>query len=383
MKLMSNRRLGVVAVFSVAICARVAYWLFEGPFSANDTSWYTDICEVWIADPAAIASGGIGILYSGFTVPLCSFLSIPGTTLNHWVMFQILVSSLGCVLVYRIGVVLIDYRAGVVSGLALGLLWDTFQWDMYVLSDSLFIFAVVLVLSALAWHQRERTWRSKATVFVTMGYLIVVRPFGLALVVGWVLYDLYPRIESRRFNLLSTRWIPMIGVAGAVVIAPFAFQQYGIFELWERGSIIINDSTYVYPFVDETSSGTVAFALKNGHHLIAMGLLKILFFFTPLLPRHSPVHIIINLITYLPVILVGSVGLVTSWRDDFHIFRMLATPVIVMAAVTAVTFVSWDLRYRAPLGPVFALGFGYAVSTTLEPGSPFRRVLSGENSVSD
>ncbi|MGB9931518.1 hypothetical protein [Haloarcula amylolytica] len=356
-------------VFIVALLARTAYWIYGGTAVGADTNGYLRACEVLATEgPVAFVFGHKGILYSGFTVPLCSVLSIPGATFDLWVIVQILLASLGSVLIYKIGTELVDRPAGVLSGLAMAVLWDTFQWDVYVLSDSLFTFGMVLVLGALAWHHREETTASRVAVFATMGYLLVSRPHGFPIVMGWVLYDLFPKGDKRRLGLFSTRWIPLLGGASLVAAIPYAVQRYYLLDVWESGELIIYESGYAYPYVSEATGGIVGFVLSNLHHLLVMGILKTGLFFIPALPRHSAVHIAVNLVTYLPITAVGFVGLAQAWKNDFRLFRMWASPVIVLAGVTAVTFVSWDLRYRAPLGPVFALAFGYAVTTTLPLG---------------
>ncbi|WP_229114764.1 hypothetical protein [Halapricum desulfuricans] len=364
-----ERRLAPLFVFVVALLARTAYWLYRGTAVGADTSGYLRACEVLATEgPIAFAFGHKGILYSGFTIPLCGVLSIPGATFGLWVAFQILLASFGSVLIYKIGTELVDRQTGILSGLAMAVLWDTFQWDVYVLSDSLFTFGMVLALGALAWHHREGTIASRVAVFATMGYLLISRPHGFPIVMGWVLYDLLPRGDQRRLGLFSTRWIPLLGGTSVVAVIPYAVQRYNLLDVWQSGELIIYESEYAYPYVSEATGGTVGFVLSNLHHLLVMGILKTGLFFIPALPRHSAIHIGINLVTYLPITAIGFVGLARAWKNDFHLFRMWATPVIVLIGITAVTFVSWDLRYRAALGPAFALAFGYAVATILPLG---------------
>jgi hypothetical protein len=316
-----------------------------------------------MTDPLSAAFAHKGILYSGFTVPLCGILSISGATFDTWVGIQMFLSALGCVLICVIGTKLVDFRAGVTAGFALALLWDTFQWDVYVLSDSLFVFGIVLVLGSLTWHHHNRTALSRLAVFVTMGYLMLSRPHGFPLVAGWVLYDLFPQGDKRRLDLFKTRIVPLLSSIGVVAAIPYAISRYELVDIMQVGWIVINDPNYIYPFISESGDGGLWFVLTNIHHIFVMAVLKTVLFFAPLLPRQSTTHIVINLLTYLPILLIGFIGLLNAWREDYHLFRMWATPVLVLVAITAVTFVSWDFRYRAPLGPVFALGFGYALST--------------------
>ncbi|MDS0282270.1 glycosyltransferase family 39 protein [Haloarcula onubensis] len=352
---------GPLLIFAVGLTARTAYWLYKGTSLGRDTSVYTDVCSLWVADPASALVAKKGVLYSGFTLPLCGFLSIPGMTYDHWVGFQILLSALSCVVVYQIGSKLVDDRTGLVAGLALALLWDTFNWDVYVLSDSLFTAGMVFVLWALMWHHHTRGWQSRAAVLAGMGYLLLSRPHGFPLVAGWLLYDVF-QSDRKRLGIFASRAVPIgIGVS-TLASLPYVVQRYELLTKWSRGDIIVSDATYVYPFITGSTDQPVQFVLTNVHHLLVMGILKAVFFFTPLLLRHSAIHMAINLTTYLPVILIGFFGLYRAYCDDFYLFRMWATPVLVLTLITAVTFVSWDLRYRAPLGPVFALAFGYAVS---------------------
>lgn len=359
-------RLAAVGIFAFALLARLGFWAYNGTIVGNDD--YSQVCSLWFSDPVAGLFAHKGILYAGFTVPRCAFLQLPGTTAQGWIAVQILLSAVGCVLLYRIGVALVDFETGLFAGVALAVLWDTFFWDVSTLSDSLFTFALVLAAWSLVNYSRNPSTRNRIGAFVALGYLAITRPHGIAFVLGWLAFDLFPVGSDRRLGLFSGRLVPGIPFALAPAGLPYVVERYDLVDVWQSGWIVIFDSSlFVYDFPTQGDPGFVEFAVGNVHHVFVMGVLKVVFFFAPFVPRHSLVHILINAVTMLPVYVLGFAGMVRARRRCYPLFRLCIGPVVGILIVTAVTFVSYDFRYRAPVGPLFALACGYFLSTLDTP----------------
>jgi hypothetical protein len=121
----SRRWLAPVAIFSVALILRLAYWAYKGTWRGGDWGGYSAACDLWATDPIGIVTAHKGIQYVGFTGPFCAVQSVPGATADTWVAIQITLSAFACVLVYWAAGELVDDRAGVVAGLVLASVEDT------------------------------------------------------------------------------------------------------------------------------------------------------------------------------------------------------------------------------------------------------------------
>lgn len=353
-------------LFLVAVLARGSYWAVNGTFPGGDWNAYRAACELWWTDPVAILTARKGVVYSGFTLPFCSVYGLPFTTVDTWVVLQIAISALGVVLIYRAGTILMNRTAGIVAGLALAVLWDTFQWTVVLYSDAMFTFAMAFCLWAFARYHQFGTTRSKVLLIFGFGFLTVSRPFGFPIVVGWILYEMWPSSRFVDVRIFARKWIPIGSAAMAVAAIPWVIDRYHLVNTWSEGAVVINDPTYAYQLPSPNEGSMLGLVIANHIHVLVLAAYKVVMFFAPFLTRHSMIHIVANVVTYIPIVGLGLVGAVLVWRNRPDIFRYAVTPILVTLLITAVTFVSWDFRYRAPLGPAFALLAAYAVVSLWE-----------------
>lgn len=348
-------------LFFLAALARFGYWILSGTTHGGDFGAYSAACNIWFTNPVGIITAHKGIVYAGFTLPFCSVYSLPFTTIETWIILQMLVSALGVVLVYRTGTLLINWNAGLVAGLALAVLWDTFQWTTVLYSDAMFTFAMILCLWTFARYREYGTTRARAEPLLALGFFAVTRPFGFPIVIGWIVYEVWPSNEFVDAQIFARNWIPIGSLALIVLSIPLIIKRRNLVEKWSRGWIVVNDATYTYALPSPNEGSLLGLIIANHVHVLVLAAAKVVMFFAPFVPRHSTFHILVNIVTYVPIVGVGLVGAYLVWRNRPDLFRYLVTPILVTLAITALTFVSCDFRYRAPLGPVFALLAGYAV----------------------
>lgn len=351
-----------VLLFVFAVLVRLGNWFVMGTALGGDWKAYQQACHLWWSNPIGILTAKKGVVYAGFTFPFCSITELPFTTVDTWVVIQILVSGLSVVLVYLTGASLMNRSAGTIAGIMLALLWDTFQWTTVLYSDAMFTFTIALALWVFTRYRQSGSRRVKIALLLSFGFVIITRPYGFPIVLGWIAYDIFPASRYVERPVFDTRLVGLTGIALTVLAVPFIVERYELFERWARGWTIINDQTYVYNLPVTQDTSLVGFLVGNHVHLVVLAIIKLVFFFLPFLPRHSTMHILINAVTFVPVYLLGMAGLYLAWRNEKELFRYLATPILVTLAITAITFVSWDFRYRAPLGPPIALLAGYSAT---------------------
>lgn len=369
--------LAAVAVFLTALAFRLLYFaravqVWGGARIAGDTASYRYSCKLLAADPVGVLSTTKGLLYFGFTVPFCTVESISGGSGVVWVAVQIVLSSATAVLVYGIGRRLVDTTAGLVAGLGLALLFDVVRYTVFVLSETTFVFVLVLSMWAIVRHRDEPTVTSRAVVLGSLGWLAVTRPFGMPIVLGWLLLELLPAESDYRLGLIPRH----LAIVGAIVLpvtiltlssAPSKFPQI---EQGFRGGWILfkGEPEFLlssYPYTLRPAAGGVEFLLVNIDHVLVMIVLRVGVFFLPLVDVFSsPVWNVVNTVVLGPLLVGSLVGVGRAWRRrDALPLQLLVPPIVVVTGIVAVTYISQGWRFRAPLGPVFALLTGYAVAT--------------------
>lgn len=356
------------AVFAVALAARLAYWAYAGTRVGGDTPGYLAWCASAAADPVAALRGGIGIEYLGFTAPLCGFLGLTGNWFDGWVALQVLLSSAACALLFDAGRRLAGPTAGLVAGLGAAALWETLQWDVYVLSDSLFVAAMSAALWGLARHREAPSPRTRLLAFAALAWVALSRPVGVPIVGLWLLWDLWPRRSTHRLGLLPPVAAAALIVAGVLAVAVVssrpAWGEAWLVPVWSTGTLVHDDPAFTYAYAPRPADGTVGFALANLDHLVVMGALKAALLLLPVVGRFSLVHNAVNLVTLVPLLALGLWGLARAVRERPGLARLLGSPLLAIAGIVALTFIDFDWRYRAPMGPPLALLAGYVVATT-------------------
>lgn len=369
-----------ITIFGLALFLRVGYWLYAGTQFGGDWDGYSEACSIWATDPLGILTAHKGVLYAGFTFPFCQVLALPGTTVETWVLIQITLSALACVIVYRTGRILVDDTAGLVAGFGLAILWDTFLWTRTLYSTAMFTFAMVCCLWAFAHYQESGSWTTKLALFAAFGFLSITHPLGPPIVLGWLVYDVHPQFAAASRRLFEHRVVPAVASLSSVVLGVYAADRYWLPDRWYRGEVVYNDPTYSIPVQEAPTF--IEFLVTNHVYAMAIPVARVLLFFVPFFPRNSLARIGLNLATYTPLLLAGSYGAYRVWDERRDLFRYLVTPAIVLLAITAVYTVSWDLRYRAVLGPSMVLLTGYVVSESVQLASMWRQVHTAVERIS-
>ncbi|MDF9745842.1 glycosyltransferase family 39 protein [Natrinema salsiterrestre] len=358
------------SVFIIALVINLVHWLVPSIrngslvyFTPPDTSKYLSICQT---GPEHL---GTLIYKIGFLVPFCLTEILPGHVGPAWVAVQILLVSLASVLVFDTARRVFDLRTALVAGLSFALLYDTFRWTRTVLSDILFVFILTLALWALVRFQQNPTRRTRLAVYGACLWLAVTRPFGAPIVAGWLLYDMVSFGRYERFDLVPSRRLSvgLFLLLGAVVLLSVENWFPLVRGLYAQGAVFSPPQNAPYPIQHEyavvESSSSLMFILRNFEHIVIITFLRVGAFFIPVIEGAFQSEWKVWNTMWLTVLLVGSVvGCLRLYRQRIVLFQMWVTPLVMIVAVCAVTFVDASFRYRAPAGPVFALLFSYSVS---------------------
>lgn len=345
-----------ILIFASALFLRLSYWAYKGTWAGGDAGSYREACTIWANNPLGIITAHKGIFYAGFTFPYCHILRLPGATADSWVLIQITLSALSCVIIYRTGRRLINETAGLFAAAGLVILYDMFLWTTLLYSTAMLTFAMVCSLWAFSRYHYSGSGPAKLALLTSFAFMSISHPFGPPIVLGWVLSDITPIGSSRR--IFNHRIIPIgVGIS-SVGLLLYALERYGLAGRFYSGNIMYQ--TYSLP-VQEASS-FFEFIVTNHIYAVAIPIARMLLFFVPFVPRNSMARIIVNLSTYTPILIIAIYGAYRAWNDRRDLFRYFVMPGLMTVALTAVYIVSYDLRYRAVLGPPMVLLMGYELS---------------------
>jgi hypothetical protein len=244
-----RRQLVVVAVFALAVRLVATFVVSTIADQAHVTKvWLNDEASFFLATQALVADplgsalpqglehlGGDG--YLGVT----TWVSMLGGGVADANTFRVINSALGtlvvvlCMLIARR---LFGARAGLLAGVVLSV-WPTLVlWSATMLRDTLGGFAVVVVWWTLVHAQELGRLRTLGTIGLGLVISISLRPYlGGAVVVGVVLWAVYPYFRGMRARYLAIGGLAAVVAAAAVGIV-FARQlDYAAHQLLYRQTV--------------------------------------------------------------------------------------------------------------------------------------------------
>jgi len=360
-------------IFLIALALRGWVWARIGTHVVRDATRYVAWCTEF---SAGTLFGTRALAYSGYWLPYCGWLNATGEWVHGWVGVQVVLSALACVLVYATGRHLVSRSAGIVAGVALAVQWEVYRWVVRPQSEFMLTFALALALWRLAHYHTTATTRNRLLALGSLGFVALVRPNGLPIVGAYLLYDLLPATSDHRLGLGFPATVNL-GIVGALAAAIAYRLQFG----WAKGSmlyhwregIIVTPERVVYGYDPAAASGVLDFFVANAEHVVAIAVLRGLWFFSPVMPGWSSGHATRAVLTLTPLLVLAALGVRAAIRrEEWDLLALWATP-LVAVVVTAMGI--WVAGWRNFLGPAvvcYALFAGYYVSLSEWP----RRVRS-------
>lgn len=360
-------------LFFSALVSRIGYLLHKGIIVTSDTSTYIELCGTLFSNPIAVVDAHFGVEYAGFMLPFCTVYTLSGGSKLLWIAIQLILSSLTCVVVYDAGRRYYGQFAGAVAGGVMVVLFDSFRFSVYVLSETTFILTVSLAIWGLVRHNQLGTDQSRFLAIGLAGWMAVTRPFGIPILGLWLLLDLLPLENRLRPDLIHKRWLVALGftLAGGGLVASSRGEwiESSLYNIWREGWVFfLGDLRAPLDLPDLSydpvpAESAFEFALLNADHLLVLAVVKVLVFFLPLLPNlESNTTHQLNAVVYTPIALTSFLGLALLARRRDPLLTYAVAPLAAIVLVIAVTFVTPYFRYRAPVAPLFALLTGYVAS---------------------
>ncbi|MGD0766292.1 MAG: glycosyltransferase family 39 protein [Dehalococcoidia bacterium] len=187
----------------------------------------------------------------GYSFLLAAFYRVFGSHLSIAWGINIVLGALTCALLYVIGNLIGGRKVGVLAGLTLALLPGHVFYSSIVLSEVLFTFLAVAVMTLILWAVRKSA--PGPPLLIVIGVLVgasaLVRGQGLLLIfVAGLFWWLYTHDWAR-----SLQWATVVMLTALAVIVPWSIRNY--FAMKEFIFISTNDGVNLYMGNHEGASG--------------------------------------------------------------------------------------------------------------------------------
>lgn len=341
------------AIFGLALTIRLAYFGWTGVHHGGDSAFYLDIAHRLSEahySLSALVAYKLPIYYWFYPF----FVAILRHNEIAIITVQIIPQAVASVLMYAMGKAIWNERTGILAGIGYGLFWEIFQWDVYVLTDSLFLTLLIASLYLLVRISKSPTPLLRACFILTIIVIAALRPtsppFFAALLLAWI-----PGITWKR-NLVGIGALIVI-ILGLLVALGFfradaklGFQSrmHYFASLYERGIIIRDRPQYTMP---ASSVGSII-----AHRLVAFWYIYATDF--------SLAHKLVSSITFIPLYIGGLYGIyrVARYREGDRNAVCLVFVIMAFWGFQALTEVDYDWRYRLPTLPPLLLLASYGAS---------------------
>mgnify|MGYP006277700623 CR=1 FL=1 len=369
-----------VAIFLAAVLARGLWWLQVGTIFGGDAPRYINWCTEF---SLGTLFGTRAIVYSGYWLPYCGWLNLSGGWIDGWIGVQLLLSALTCVVVYETGRYLLGNTAGLVAGGLFVVQWQVFRWFVRPQSEFMMAFVFAVAMWRLVHYHTTPTTRNRLLALASLGLVAIVRPNGLPIVFGYLVWDFFPEDSARRLGLFFSSKVNL-AIAG-VIVSGIAYRLY---FGWSRGSgsilvhwrdgIIVTPERVVYEYTPAAADSILEFFVVNLPHVLVIVFLRAVWFFSPVFPTWSTGHMIQTGLTLTPLLIGAALGIYTAARHDRDLLILWGTPLVMMVVTAMGTWVAGWRNFLGPAAVVYALFTGYYVAR-LDPlplGNPLDRFRS-------
>lgn len=356
----------------LGLLVRLAWVAVDGFHRSPDVAYYLGAADRALADGLwSTLTTHRGAMKYVLTITFATVLrALFGVhAVEAWVLIGVLASALATLPLYFLARDVGGSRAAVAACVLYASSFDLFQWSSYPLTDTIFASLTILFVAAAARAARTRH-RVDVGLAVVSGLSVATLRVPGVMVVAATLLALTACALERRWSAWSRtrRWavaaaVAVALVAGAtlalVVISSLTGANPSRAETLAAGEIVDDDpTTWIdLPTAPYPEDDLLGYVLANPGEFAVTLFLRMGAFWSLYAERWSLPHHALNVLTLLPIVLVGWYALLIALRRRPADAAVVvpATVVPFMSVFHALTLVDYDFRYRAALLPLLAV----------------------------
>ena len=363
---------GIIALWALVQIA--FYLLYGGIHPANDTERYMGAAiDILSGQPVE----GKVANYLGYNTFIALNMFLGGGTTSI-VLFQMALSLIAGITVWRIGRYIYGNASGFIASLAFVTYPTVQQWNLYILTESLFISLVIIsiYMSIIA-----RTWPKLVIAICIVLFTSTIRPNGFIIPLAVLIYIAHLLwIRDKKVYLVI-----LIIFSAAIAILAFnniddMAREETILRHYEEGTVIYGYRSNLDNAAFDASScsgidSTVGqiFCFFKNHPLTTVKLIILRFgsFLLHVRPYWSDFHNIFSLVTLIPIYILALTS-VFSAKSQHPEAWLLISVFFLQGVLVSFTFADWDGRFlNVVLPPIIILASGglFSIGRKIMPQS--------------
>lgn len=355
--------LAPVGIFCLNLATRLVYFLIIGVRDGGDSWFYLQNARIIIdhqGNPLPLLELGIYPYYWLYPI----FLAIMQLSEPVVVVVQIILQALAAVLLFLIGKKLWRLEVGLLAGVAFAFFFEVWQWDTYILTDSMYMTALTVSVYLVLWAFAKKTLVAWTASAISIGAAFLLRPTSVVYVACVAFLGIM--MMPSRVRIYAAALVVVLVAAAGWYLTVFGSQKaFGVaYSVWlyrstiEQGIVVRDRPEYSLQLRWDPQ-----LSFKNVIQTISLLEHRAVAFWRFYIPAHSATHRVLNLATFAPLYLFGIVGFWHSFVGrKLDIRTLFLTSIIVGYFVFHIlTEVDYDWRYRVPVLPWVLLFASYGV----------------------
>jgi len=333
--------------------------LSNEPVQSNDTNFYLHHAKGILAnDLSYLVHNNLPPYYWFFTYLISLIYEFAPTELPYIIVsLQALLWGTLSILIYKICKLWVQDNTALICSGIFSLSFESLQWTNYVLSDILYLTLFVIYIYKLL--SLQRTFKThKIIIISTIGLLLLLtRPVGfISLSIGSFILLLIS-LKERKWIHISAYFVLHSIIGLSLILILLSKSEPTINNDTDR----VSPSGYMILFTERFADGTIIDE-RPAHNLVQdsneadlvfysrVFLTRCLYFWSPFISGYSTSHLALNSICLLPIIILGLLGLLTSYNKlNFIEICTLTLPLIIFTIFHSLTLIDYDHRYRVPV----------------------------------
>jgi hypothetical protein len=373
-------RWAALAVALAFVLLNAGFLARKGVQLGGDSTRYIDGARDWLEWRPL---GGYTWTYQGY-IAVIALGQVSGAGLPGVVGLQIAVAALAGIALVALGATLGGLLAGLVGAAFLVANPDVIRWHGYILTDSLYISAVVLVTLAV-WRAAQRGGLWYGLALLVLLPVATLRPTGLVLLPVAAVFWSARGIVGRDWIGVALGVLLAVGTA-AVVFSPRLQNTVGELpgQTLRSGRVIFRQSAFRMQMPKGESPGghgwiaDLRYIARHPGLTLELGARRVAVEVAHVRPYYRTRHNVLIVAVLLPLYALAAIGTVATWR---HPLTHLVLGVIVAhLLLVAVSLADYDGRFLlhvlGPIAILAAAGVGKLMRGT-GPGPPATRPVTG------
>jgi 4-amino-4-deoxy-L-arabinose transferase-like glycosyltransferase len=360
----------------LAMGVRFLYFFKTGVAIGGDSGFYKQLAGVLVDSGFNYLKLTMGVykfitnvpvFYWGYPTVLAVFYQMFGNNDTLVVVFQILLSSICIIPLYKTAEILFNRDCGIISAAIYIFSWELFRWDVYILTDSVALSVSIIMLYFVTRYIEKPSLGMSIPAIMILVIAFFVRPTMIVYITVAFIFLISKLLKKKTpLTILILVFLVLFGVLVYFIL---------------KGSI--NVDIYVTHYINQIKSGWVISGMPDhridisqdfdkNHLAMITGIASMvvrrwLAFWYIFVHEFSTVHKLINFAYLAPIYAFCITAIISSIRNKMlQKISFILAIALSFSVFHAFTEVDFDWRYRIPVLPGLIVLSSFGIYTFLK-----------------